>query len=151
MSVVHVKTVIQAPVERVWDTVMNPQRLREWVTIHRELKSATDGPAHTGSTMEQVLILRGVHFTVKWQLARCDAPTDAEWAGKGPAGSRALTRYHLTAQDGGTCFEYTNEFSAPGGMLGNVASRVLVGGVSEREAQASLVRLKSLLESGTDN
>ena len=43
-------------------------------------------------------------------------------------------------------FEYTNEFTAPGGRLGNVASRVLVGAASEREARNSLARLKALLE-----
>jgi carbon monoxide dehydrogenase subunit G len=147
MSVVHVRTVIAAPRERVWDLVMDPGRLGDWVTIHHHLKSATDGPVRTGSTMEQVLVLRGVHFTVKWRLVRCERPARAEWEGKGPAGSRAVTRYELSDADGGTCFEYTNEFFAPGGMLGNVASRVLVGGVSEREAQGTLRRLKSLLES----
>ena len=43
-------------------------------------------------------------------------------------------------------FEYTNEFTPPGGMLGNVASRVIVGAASEREAQNSLRALKRLLE-----
>jgi uncharacterized protein YndB with AHSA1/START domain len=151
VSLVHVTTVIAAPPERVWRLVMDPNRLAEWVTIHHELKSASDGPAHSGSTMEQVLTLRGVHFTVNWQLVECDPPHHATWEGKGPAHSRAVTRYELGARDSGTCFEYTNEFHAPGGMLGTVASRVLVGGISEREAQASLRRLKSLLESSTDN
>ena len=34
----------------------------------------------------------------------------------------------------------------PGGRLGNVASRVIVGATSEREASGSLARLKALLE-----
>ena len=43
-------------------------------------------------------------------------------------------------------FAYTNEFHLPGGRLGNVASRVIVGATSEREANNSLARLKALLE-----
>ena len=43
-------------------------------------------------------------------------------------------------------FEYTNEFTVPGGRLGSVASRVIVGAASEREASNSLSRLKALLE-----
>ena len=48
--------------------------------------------------------------------------------------------------DGPTLFEYTNEFEVPGGRLGNVASRVIVGATSEREAKSSLKRLKALVE-----
>jgi hypothetical protein len=46
----------------------------------------------------------------------------------------------------GTHFEYENEFKAPGGLLGKAASRVVVGGVPEREAKRSLQQLKALLE-----
>lgn len=147
MSVVRVRTVIAAPPERVWEKVMDPRCLGEWVTIHRELRSASPGPPAAGATMEQVLQLHGVPFTVKWQLNRCQAPRLAEWEGHGPAGSRAVTRYELRPEgEAQTCFEYTNEFSAPGGMLGKVASRVLVTGTSEREAENSLERLRRLLE-----
>jgi hypothetical protein len=76
-----------------------------------------------------------------------NSPRLAEWEGKGPAHSRARTRYELTSEDGQhTLFDYTNEFTAPGGRLGVVASRVFVGGVSEREAHTSLTRLKALVE-----
>ena len=49
-------------------------------------------------------------------------------------------------RDGPTLFEYINEFEVPGGRLGNVASRVIVGAASEREAKSSLARLKQLVE-----
>jgi hypothetical protein len=43
-------------------------------------------------------------------------------------------------------FDYTNEFTVPGGRLGSVASRFIVGAASEREANNSLSRLKELME-----
>ena len=43
-------------------------------------------------------------------------------------------------------FAYTNEFGVPGGRLGSMASRFIVGATSEREAHSSLARLKALLE-----
>ena len=66
--------------------------------------------------------------------------------GQGPARSRAHTEYLLSEQDGQTCFDYRNEFKAPLGPLGAVASRALVGGIPQREANRSLERLKALLE-----
>lgn len=147
MSVVHAKISIDAPIQRVWDTVMDPHRLGEWVTIHRAIRDAPDGPLHPGATMDQLMNVRGFRFQVHWTLVSVEEPTLAEWKGRGPAHSRARIRYALTDNgEGATEFEYTNEFSAPGGRLGNLASRVIVGAASEREAHSSLTRLKALLE-----
>ena len=99
--------------------------------------------------MDQVLHIRGVSFKVHWTLVDVKAPHVAEWEGRGPAHSLARIRYELTDQEAGqTRFEYTNEFHPPGGRLGNVASRVIVGAASEREASNSLIKLKALLERG---
>jgi uncharacterized protein YndB with AHSA1/START domain len=147
MSIVHTKIDIHAPVERVWETVMDPHRLKDWVTIHRSVRDVSDAPLRRGSTMDQMLHIRGVSFRVHWMLVDVNAPNVAEWEGRGPAHSRARIRYELLdREDGQTQFEYTNEFSVPGGRLGSVASRVIVGAASEREASNSLVRLKTLLE-----
>jgi uncharacterized protein YndB with AHSA1/START domain len=147
MATVHVKTEIRAPIERVWETVMDPNRLKDWVTIHRSLKDVSEQPLKQGATMDQVLHMRGVSFHVHWTLADLSAPNRAEWAGQGPAHSRARIVYELSSNgDDATTFDYGNEFSPPGGRLGNVASRVIVGAASEREAQNSLQRLKALLE-----
>ena len=146
MSSVEAEIQIAAPREVVWDTIMDPNRFGDWVTIHRSVSNAQT-PLHRGSTMEQCLHMRGVTFKVNWELAEIEAPSVAQWNGHGPARSRARIRYEL--QESGnehTVFRYTNEFSPPGGMLGNMAGRVIVGGASEREAKASLRALKKLLE-----
>ena len=149
MSGVHVKIDLDAPIDRVWETVMDPSRLKDWVTIHRAVREVSDRPLRQGSTMDQVLHLRGVPFHVHWTLVDLKEPNHAEWEGRGPAHSRARIRYDLTPSgDHATIFEYTNEFTPPGGRLGVVASRVIVGAASEREANNSLARLKQLVEQG---
>ncbi len=147
MSIVRVKTEIRAPVERVWDIVMDPYQFKDWVTIHRSVSNSPSPPLQQGSEMDQVLHMRGVSFHVHWMLVEVNAPYHAEWEGRGPAHTRARIRYEL-AEDGEdrTIFEYMNEFTMPGGVLGSVAGRVFVGGASEREATSSLSRLKALLE-----
>src|SRR3954451_24210448 len=147
MSEVTVDIDIAAPPEKVWEVIMDSGRFGEWVTIHRKVHSADGGPPREGARMEQTLCLRGATFNVKWELAECRAPMHATWEGRGPMHSRARTVYDLASNgNGGTRFHYTNEFKAPGGPLGAAASRVLVGGLPEREANASLQRLKSMLE-----
>lgn len=146
MTRVHCAIEIGAPPERVWDVVMDPRRLADWVTIHRRLG---DVPARLrrGSTFEQTLNLRGAHLHVAWTVVDVDPPRRAVWEGQGPAHSRASIVYELRPDgESGTLFDYTNEFRPPGGPLGAVAGRVLVGGLSQREAQRSLQRLKRLVE-----
>jgi uncharacterized membrane protein len=147
MSLVHVKITIDAPIQRVWETVMDPDRLGEWVTIHRAVRNVSKQPLEQGATMDQMMRVRGISFQVHWKLEEMNPPTYAQWEGRGPAYSRARIRYQLAEQDGEqTEFDYTNEFSPPGGRLGNIASRVIVGAASEREAHNSLTRLKELVE-----
>lgn len=145
MTVVRTAIEIAAPPEQVWEVLMDPRRLGDWVTIHRELR---DAPARLqrGSTFAQTLNLRGAHLHVEWTVVDLDPPRRAVWEGRGPVHSRASIVYELSPAPTGTRFDYANEFKTPGGPLGAVAGRVLVGGLSEREAQRSLERLKALLE-----
>jgi uncharacterized protein YndB with AHSA1/START domain len=139
---------IDAPRERVYDAVLDPDHLDEWVTIHRRLNRRDDGPLREGFEMDQTLHVRGANFKVHWTLTEADRPDSATWEGRGPAHSYARTAYRLRDTDGGaTRFEYEAEFKAPGGFIGAAASRVLVGGVPQREANRSLQRLKALIES----
>ena len=142
---------IDAPPERVWDVVMDPRRLSEWVTIHRRVEGVPPR-LERGSTFGQTLSLRGAPLHVEWTVADLDQPRRATWEGRGPAHSHASIVYSLQPlDDARTRFQYTNEFTAPGGPLGALAGRVLVGGLSQREAQRSLQRLKALVEEREDD
>jgi uncharacterized protein YndB with AHSA1/START domain len=148
MTQVTVDITIDAPPEKVWEVVMDPKRFGDWVTIHRKVHKVDGGPPREGMQMQQTLCLRGANFKVNWELAECDGPRHATWEGRGPMHSHARTVYDLAPDgNGGTRFHYTNEFKAPGGPFGAAASRVLVGGLPEREAMKSLDQLKKLLES----
>lgn len=146
MSIVTVSTQIAAPRERVWQVVMDPARLREWVTIHRKLVHADEGPPRVGYEMDQQIHLRGVSLEVHWRLVECEPCAKAVWEGRGPARSRAHTEYVLSDEDCATRFDYRNEFRPPLGPIGAAVSRALVGGMPEREAKRTLARLRSYVE-----
>ena len=147
MSQVTAAITIDAAPQTVFDLVMDPDRLQDWVTIHRSVTPTSASTREPGATMDQVLSMRGVSITVHWTLASVSPPEQAEWQGRGPAGSKAYIRYRMSGPpEGPTQFEYTNDFSTPGGRLGMAASKVVVGSASEREAKRSLEKLKALLE-----
>jgi uncharacterized protein YndB with AHSA1/START domain len=147
VSTVAVSIHIAAPVAAVWEFAMDPRSTLDWVTIVRGVGHVDDGPLRTGFRMDQTLALRGVPFKVAWTLVDIRPPHFARWEGRGPARSTAIIEDTLTARDGGTRFHYSNTFKAPFGPLGSVASHAMVGGIPEKEAVASLRRLKERLES----
>jgi uncharacterized protein YndB with AHSA1/START domain len=148
MSLVTASIDLAAPPTDVWKLVMDPNRLADWVTVHRELHHADDGPPHVGYRMDQHIHLRGVSLEIHWKLVECHPDELAVWEGRGPARSRARTEYILSpAGDGGTRFDYHNEFHAPLGPIGAIVSRALVGGIPEREANRTLERLRAQLDS----
>jgi uncharacterized protein YndB with AHSA1/START domain len=149
MSIVTASIRIAAPMREVWQAIMDPARLGEWVTIHRKLRHADEGPPRVGYLMDQQIHLRGVSVEVHWRLADCRPFERAVWLGRGPARSRARIEYALHPEHDGalTRFDYSNEFHAPLGPIGALASRAIVGGIPEREARLTLERLRKLLES----
>jgi len=146
VSVVIASIDIAAPMQEVWDTVMNPGRMGEWVTIIDRIDQIDAGPIRPGFRMSQTLHLRGMPFKVHWRLEEFDAPRYARWEGAGPARAKAITENRLSERDGHTHFNYRNEFRTPFGPLGAAASRFIVGGIPEKEANASLRQLREILE-----
>jgi uncharacterized protein YndB with AHSA1/START domain len=139
---------IDAPPEEVFETVMDPARLEDWVTTHGGIVEEPEGELAEGSTFRQRLRVAGLSFKVRWRVARLERPTLVEWEGEGPGGSSALVRYTLDAiEGGGTRFGYLNEFELPGGRVARLAGGRIGEGKARAEAERSLERLKRLLES----
>lgn len=138
---------IAAPPERVYEVVMDPHRLGDWVTIHAGLREAPSDGLSRGSTLSQSLKLAGQRFTVRWRVVEDDRPSRVVWEGSGPVGSTARVVYELAPNGaGGTRFTYVNEYALPGGVLGRLGGRA-VAPASRRESERSLRRLKALIES----
>jgi carbon monoxide dehydrogenase subunit G len=146
---------IAAPQEAVWEVVMDPHRLGDWVTTHHALGDGAPRELSAGSTFKQTLKLGGARFEVEWTVVECDRPRRVAWDGDGPKGSSAKVRYGLEPAGGGTgggergeatTFSYENEFELPGGALGRLAGRTVGAATAKREAERSLANLKRLIE-----
>jgi carbon monoxide dehydrogenase subunit G len=138
---------IDASPEEVWNVLMDPDRLADWVSIHRKLKRAPNGRLEEGDELVQSLRLMHKSFDVKWKVEQADKPHKAVWEGRGPVRSKAAVVYELKpGGNGGTRFHYMNEFKAPMGPLGRFFADHAFQRTSEREADKTLDNLKGLLE-----
>jgi carbon monoxide dehydrogenase subunit G len=138
---------IDAEPAAVYAKLMDPDCLGEWVTIQDELLEAPDGDLEKGDKLVQRCKVAGQKFKLSWTVESADRPHKTVWKGKGPFGSKAKVTYDLAANGGGTDFTYTNEYSLPGGPIGKIAGRAVVG-ASGAEADKTLERLKKLIEKG---
>ncbi len=139
------ETDIAAPPERVYDVVMDPARLEDWVTIHHHLVDAPPGRLERGSELTQCLKLAGSRFKVRWTVVENDRCRRVVWEGRGPVRSHARVVYEFAPDGNGTHFSYLNEYDLPGGVLGRLAGRSVTR-VTARELDGSLRRLKALVE-----
>ncbi len=138
---------IEATPEAVYDKLMDPGCLGEWVTIQDELEEAPEGDLKKGDELVQRMKVAGRKFKLRWKVLQADRPVKAVWSGKGPFGTKARATYELSANEGGTNFTYTNEYDLPGGAAGKLAGRAVMG-ASGKEADRTLERLKKLIEKG---
>jgi carbon monoxide dehydrogenase subunit G len=138
---------IAATPDAVWQILMDPKRLADWVSIHQKLKSAPNGRLEEGDHLVQSLRLMHKNFDVKWKVEQADKPHKAVWEGRGPVRSKAAVVYELKPDgNAGTRFHYMNEFRAPMGPLGAFFADRAFQRTSEREADTTLDNLKGLLE-----
>ena len=129
----------------VYDLIADPDRLGEWVTIHQYVDGDAPAELVEGAKMTQCLKLAGRNFKVKWKVVESDRPNRLVWEGRGPMRSKAKVVNSLTPTDKGTRFSHLNEYSLPGGPLGNMAGPV-VRRVTGGEVDKTLQQLKELLE-----
>ena len=135
---------LPASPDRVYEILMDPARLGDWVTIHERFEDAPDRLAQ-GSNMTQKRKVAGQRFTVRWTVTQAERPSKVTWEGRGPAGTSARVVYDLDERDGGTRFTYLNEYELPGGAAGRIAGRA-ISAAAGREVERSLERLRKLLE-----
>jgi carbon monoxide dehydrogenase subunit G len=136
---------IAATPEAVYEVVMDPAQLENWVTIHDSLVHAPNGQLEEGDELEQKLKIAGQGFKVSWKVVTAHRPRDIEWEGRGPMGTKARVSYDLEPRGKGTCFNYVNEYELPGGPLGKVGAKAFRR-TAAKEADRTLVNLKGLLE-----
>ena len=139
---------IDAPIEEVWELVMDPHRLGEWVSIHREVSDVPEGELAEGSRFRQEMKLKGVPLKVRWEVVEATPPRTARWHGEAGAGAKARISYELSERNGSTVFDYENEFDLPAGKVGKLAGKAFNAVSGDREAKKSLTKLKELLEDG---
>jgi uncharacterized protein YndB with AHSA1/START domain len=134
---------IDAPVERVFEYVAEPERMHEWVGGLLEFRPLGPGPA-LGARGVQVVHMAGRRWELESELTRYEPPRELE-ARLVHKDFESLASYRLEESNGRTRVTTTMETEY------KQAFARLLAGVVTRQAQkkleADLARLKQVVES----
>ena len=134
---------VAAPRESVWEWLVQPDRLRQWVGGMTKFQPLTEGGPRAGARSRETIVIRGKAWDTESEILRFE-PTDELEVRTRAKGFESVARYRLEA-DG----ERTRLTARVETTFSMFVARLL-GGVVTREAQkkleSDLSRLKQLAE-----
>lgn len=147
MSLITQSIVINAPVGKVFDFVVDPGNWTRYVTSLVDVRNmSADTPAE-GSTFVWEYKMMGMKFTGKGTVT--DNVRNKSFGlslqGKFPIKE---TYGFVDRGDGSTEFSISIEYEVPGDLLGVIADKLLVEKLNVLEAKNVLEKIKTLCEGG---
>jgi uncharacterized membrane protein len=137
---------IDRPPGEVFALLTDFDRLPEWATIVLETRDVSDSPLRRGCTFKQRLRVLGLETESEWRVTELDPPSHVAYDATAPGGGTLRMRQSVAPEGTGSRVELELDYELPGGWLGELLDRAAVEEQNEREAEASLARLKRLLE-----
>jgi uncharacterized protein YndB with AHSA1/START domain len=136
----------RAPVD-VFAVLTELDRLPEWATIVVGTRDVSELPLREGCTFRQTLRVMGREVESDWRVSELEPPRHVAYEAAAPEGGTLTMRQTVAPGGaGGSRVELELDYELPGGWLGELVDRAVVEAQNEREADASLDRLKRLLE-----
>jgi carbon monoxide dehydrogenase subunit G len=135
-------TTVARPPADVFPWLIEPDKVRQWMTGLEVYQPLDPGPIALGSRIRQELVVSGQHLKFELQVTRLDVPSAAELRFEG-SGFRAVNEYSVTTNGGGAAVTWvisgdTTSFKAK--LLAPMVQAKL-----EEKLDTDLVRLRALL------
>jgi uncharacterized membrane protein len=137
---------IDAPLDVCWDIGTDAGRRPEWSEGVLEVKDVTGRLDQVGAGYTRVFQIAGRHLEARFEVVRVEPLRFVEVASTTPGGGRA--RYTISNEAAGTGTDGTFEmyYELPGGLFGDLASKLFMERALERQMRHSNENLKALCE-----
>jgi len=144
---------IARPPEEIFDYITDLDRLTEWATMVKETRDLGDRPIKQGTTFSQTIKAAGsVDIDCDWHVKQLQRPRHVHYEATAPDGGQMQMSQTIMPLDGGRSkVEIDLDYEVPGGILGQIADKLVFEGQNEKEADASLENLKRILEDGVSD
>lgn len=137
---------VDAPPERVFELLAQPERTPEWSPSAISVRRTDGGPIGVGSTTESVVKVLGTRQRAIGRCSVFDPPRRLVIESRTDLGGKSRSDSELIPEGGGTRLRATLEYVVPGGGLGKLFDRLVAERQIRQEFEQSLQTLKGLVE-----
>lgn len=144
MANISKKITINAPLEKVYEFVTNPDNWTKYVTSLISVRDVTPVPIEAGTTFSWEYRMLGMTFGGKGRVTA--KVQNAQFGMKMEGGFPIQEDYSFVAVDGGTELTIAISYETPGRILSTITKSDLVEKLNQKEAEGVLDKLKTLCE-----
>ena len=137
---------VDAPPERVFAVLAQPERTPEWWPSVIAVRRTSPGQIGLGSTTESTMTALGRRQRAVGRCTVFDPPRRLTVETRTELGARSISDSELAAEGAGTRLRATLIYRLPGGIFGRFFDDVVVQRQTRQEFEEALLRLKQLIE-----
>ena len=137
---------IDAPPERVFALLAQPERTPEWSPSVVSVRRTDSGPIGVGSTTESVVKVLGTSQRAKGRCTVFDPPRRLAIQSLTNLGAKSLSDTELIAEGTGTRLRARLDYTVPGGGLGKLLNKLVAEDQIRGEFEQGLRRFKAIAE-----
>jgi uncharacterized protein YndB with AHSA1/START domain len=142
---IQLRTVIDAPIERVWAVVSDIEGQPRWMHDMKSVRMTTPRPTRVGSRGEATVRMFGVGVTDPVTVTAFEPPTSFAVSHEGAFSGGGTFRLAPMGDGAATIVEWDEELAAP--VLAHAAA-VVTTPIFRHVFQGDLDRLRALIETG---
>jgi len=132
---------INAPVEKVFEYISNPENMLEWWSNVTAVRDVTGRGESQSWTFDYKMM--GLHFTSKAKVTRSTLNYERRVESKG--GIESTWDWYLNPMDGGTLLRWVIDYTIPIPVLGKVGE-LFIRRRNQRVARFSMTNIKRRME-----
>ena len=140
---------VNVPVEQVATLFQQVERVPEWQYDILEVKDVSGPLDHVGASYTLVYWRMGRRLAQRMVITKFEPLKMMEQTANTPLGGRMTSATRLESVPGGTDIHWQMDYRLPGGLIGDIADRLLFRAAFERTVKEYMENLKALVEGKT--
>ena len=144
MPSVETSITINAPIEKVFDTIIDPELTAQWSSGVSEVTNIKGNPWEKGSSTDLAYHVLGMKLTQHMVTSEIEKPRKVIYLMEG--GFPGTSEFALEPQGQVTKVDIRIDYSVPGGILGKIANQVLLERMNRKNIEGTAEGLKIFCE-----
>jgi len=141
---VETSITINAPIEKVFDTIVDPELTAQWSSGVSEVTNIKGNPWEKGSSTDVAYHVLGMKLTQHMVTSEIEKPRKVIYRMEG--GLPGTSEFALEPQGQVTKVDTRIDYSVPGGILGKIANQVLLERMNRKNIEGTAEGLKIFCE-----